>query len=989
MNQKAGLFVMIFVTVLAVMGWAYQPQSAQAAEWVAKVDPWVMETAVAQSQTEFLVYLTTQADLSGAESLKTKEAKGQYVYDQLTAVAHQTQPAIIAQLDALGVVYKSFWVANMIWVRADVSVVQAMASRSDVAHIYANPSVALDEPTITDEQELVRQALAVEWNITHVGAPTVWAAGYTGQGVTIGGQDTGYDWDHPALINQYRGWNGATADHNYNWHDAIHVNNGICLGDSPEPCDDHNHGTHTMGTMVGDDGGSNQIGMAPGAKWIGCRNMNAGNGTPASYSECYQWFIAPTDLNDQNPDPNMAPHVINNSWSCPPSEGCTDPNVMLTIVNNVVAAGIVTAHSAGNSGSSCSTISSPAGIYDASYTVGATNSSDIIASFSSRGPITVDSSNRLKPDIAAPGVNIRSSVRGGSYQSGWNGTSMAAPHVAGLVGLLISAAPDLAGDVPAIETLINGTAVGLTTAQGCGGDGPTDVPNNVYGWGRIDAMVAYNRLIAPPTLALSKSVSATVAEPGDLLTYTITTTNTHPVSGTTGVILSDTLPTGTSFITATMPHTWDGNVVTWQTASLAANTGWTVNMIAQVTLTETGTITNFDYAVHSTEAPTSVSGEPVVTQILDYALLLTKETAVTTAMLGDLITYTLTVSNPHDTNPLTNLTLTDTLPVSTTLITVTTPFTVNANTVRWDRASLNAGDSWTVALVVQVPMSTTLAVVENSDYGASSNEVSGVTGPTIITTIAYPMSNTLYLPFVTRPNQPPNAPTNPSPVDGMLNQPISVTLSWEASDPDGDNLTYDVYFEASNSTPSVLIASGLITPSHTLPDNLSEGVSHYWHVVAIDEHGATTDGPTWHFTTLTTVSTFASVVIDLVNQERDTAGCNPVTANAQLTAAALGHSTDMALNDFTSHTGSDGSSPEDRVTAAGYDFISAGENIAWGFTTPQSVMAWWMGDPPHRAQILDCSFAEIGVGYYFLENDTGNNNFHHYWTQVFATPAAP
>ncbi len=152
----------------------------------------------------------------------------------------------------------------------------------------------------------------------------MWAAGYTGQGAVIGGQDTGYDWDHPALKNQYRGWNGASADHDYNWHDAIHVTGSICGANSPEPCDDDDHGTHTMGTMVGDDGLGNQIGMAPGARWIGCRNMNDGVGTPATYTECYEWFIAPYPVGgtpDQG-DPSKAPDVINNSWGCPPSEGC-------------------------------------------------------------------------------------------------------------------------------------------------------------------------------------------------------------------------------------------------------------------------------------------------------------------------------------------------------------------------------------------------------------------------------------------------------------------------------------------------------------------------------------------------------------------------------------------------------------------------------------------------------------------------------------------
>ena len=125
--------------------------------------------------------------------------------------------------------------------------------------------------------------------------------------------------------------------------------------------------------MVGDDGAGNQIGMAPGAKWIGCRNMEQGWGTPQTYIECYQWFLAPTDLMGENPRPDLAPHIVNNSWSCPVKEGCTDPNVLLTVVENLRAAGILSVHSAGNSGSSCSTVNTPAAIYDASLTVGNTD----------------------------------------------------------------------------------------------------------------------------------------------------------------------------------------------------------------------------------------------------------------------------------------------------------------------------------------------------------------------------------------------------------------------------------------------------------------------------------------------------------------------------------------------------------------------------------------------------------------------------------------
>ena len=314
------------------------------------------------------------------------------------------------------------------------------ARRPDVSHIYANPQIQLEQP----EQEIfnnIQTVSSIEWNIAKINADDVWVAGYTGQGVVIGGQDTGYVWDHPALINQYRGWDGSNASHNYNWFDAT--------GLSPsEPVDPHSHGTHTMGTMVGDDGGTNQIGVAPGARWIGCRNMNdAGWGSPATYAACYQWFVAPTQTDGSNPRPDLAPDVINNSWSCPASEGCTALDVLLPAVQAVRAAGILTAHSAGNGGAGgCGTVNEPATIYAESFSVGSTTSSDIISSFSSRGPVIVDGSNRFKPQVSAPGSSIRSSALNGGY-SYKSGTSMAAPHVAGLTALLISANPALAGQV--------------------------------------------------------------------------------------------------------------------------------------------------------------------------------------------------------------------------------------------------------------------------------------------------------------------------------------------------------------------------------------------------------------------------------------------------------------------------------------------------------------------------------------------------------------
>jgi subtilisin family serine protease len=474
------------VLLILINTWAGQmtPAKTAGSVWRDKVAPTVF-TALQEGETEFLVILREQADLSAAQELEAKLDKGTYVFETLTGLAETSQRPLRRALDAMEVDYKPFWVANMVWVRGDYETLQALAQREEVAKVEANLPSPITIPRLAQDRTQTSPDRGVEWNIHKINAPRVWALGFTGQGIVIGGQDTGYDWDHPALKGKYRGWDGAVADHNYSWHDAI--------GGTNQAIDPHGHGTHTMGIMVGeDDGGDHQIGVAPGAEWIGCRNMDSsGYGTPASYTACYQWFIAPTDLNGENANPDKAPHVINNSWSCPVSEGCSSPDILLSVVQAVRAAGIVTVHSAGNDGSACTTVSEPATIYAESFSVGATNSDDSIVGFSSRGPVTVDGSNRLKPNISAPGASILSSFPGGTYGLS-SGTSMASPHVAGLVALLLSANPNLIGHVDQIEDLIEASALPRTTSQDCGGVLGSAIPNNTYGYGRIDAWAALN-----------------------------------------------------------------------------------------------------------------------------------------------------------------------------------------------------------------------------------------------------------------------------------------------------------------------------------------------------------------------------------------------------------------------------------------------------------------------------------------------------------------
>jgi serine protease AprX len=586
--------------------------SGSAAAWQAKVAPQLLAQA-ASGPVDFLVVLKAQADLSAAQNLPTKAEKGAYVYRQLSQLAARTQKPVLAELKTLGVSYRPFWVTNMIWVHGQAESVQAMAQRTDVARIDANPRVKQDLPLPVEAPALKSPTTMdnIEWNINYINTPQVWAAGYNGQGVVIGGQDTGYRWDHEALIDHYRGWDGNAADHNYNWHDAIHLGGGSCGLDTQAPCDDFGHGTHTMGTMIGEEpDGNHKIGMAPGARWIGCRNMDQGTGSPESYSECFQWFIAPTDLNGQNPRPDLAPDVINNSWGCTYSEGCTSWDTIQSVVDNTRAAGIVVVASAGNNGLSCGSINNPPAVYDSVFTVGATSyQSDQIASFSSRGPS--NGSNLLKPDVTAPGIGVYSSLNTITNTYGTNqGTSMAAPHVSGLVALLISADPLLRGNVDAIEDIIRQSSVPLTTTQDCGGVPGSQVPNNTYGYGRIDAWKAFNQL--PHLLAIHESAPAFVT-PGDLITYTLTVTHSHPLMPTFNVQLSASIPVKTSFLRASGSYSFNGGNLQWTFPQLGIYESQSVQYVVQAPNVYTSVIS--EYQAKSDQVTNPVSGNPVTTTV--------------------------------------------------------------------------------------------------------------------------------------------------------------------------------------------------------------------------------------------------------------------------------------------------------------------------------------------------------------------------------------
>jgi hypothetical protein len=447
----------------------------------------------------FLIILSEQADLGEAYGMADREERLQWVYDTLVETAEETQAPLRAELDELGLPYRPYYLINMIRVDGHANRMRRFEDYEGVDQVLLNPNVReypyrIPLPGYTEAPE---PPAGVQSNLTAINADDVWALGVTGEGVVVAGQDTGYAWTHPALRDHYRGWDGEEADHDYHWYDP--------WDHARVPFDDDGHGTHTMGTVLG-DAPEGRIGVAPGAQWIGCRNMRRGFGNPGAYAACSEFFLAPYPLGGDpftEGDVTRAPHLVNNSWGCPSFEGCRS-DTLRPAVEALRAAGIMMVVSAGNDGPACGTAATPPANYDAVFAVGATGEGMTVTGFSSRGPV----GRLVKPDVSAPGAWVRSSIPGGGYGYA-GGTSMAGPHVAGLVALLWSADPALMGDIDATEALICGTAVDrpvedLCTAADEPLEGPlaglenvicacgdvTGVPNNVYGCGFIDAEAA-------------------------------------------------------------------------------------------------------------------------------------------------------------------------------------------------------------------------------------------------------------------------------------------------------------------------------------------------------------------------------------------------------------------------------------------------------------------------------------------------------------------
>ncbi len=459
--MRPEFFRVMLAGMLALVSLAYAENPDQ------KIEPELMNVLAGDQPSPFFVLLKERAVLTAASRIPDRAARGSEVVRLLADTAGNNQRGLRSFLERRNVAYTPYWVMNAIYVSSgDLTLARDIAARPEVSAIKKEPVFAI--PAVQSQVTATTQA--VEWNVSKIRADQAWSAS-TGQGVIVANIDTGVRYTHEALVSHYRGNTGSGFSHAGNWSDPT----GRCPS---APCDTSDHGTHTMGIMVGGNGGTNTIGVAPGARWIACRGCrDSASCFGSDLLSCAQWVMDPLG----NGSGAARPDVVNNSWG-----GSGGNDWFLSFVQSWRSAGIFPAFSAGNSGPSCGSVGSP-GDYASSFASGATDAFDRVAGFSARGPSAF---NVIKPDITAPGVSVRSSVAtSDTSYAVFSGTSMASPHLAGTVALAWAAHPSLRGNIPATEQLLRDGAVPLTSAEACGGTA-YQLPGNVYGAGRVDALQA-------------------------------------------------------------------------------------------------------------------------------------------------------------------------------------------------------------------------------------------------------------------------------------------------------------------------------------------------------------------------------------------------------------------------------------------------------------------------------------------------------------------
>lgn len=389
-----------------------------------------------------------------SHSLQSKKPSSEKVVHDLKQHAAQTQKNILSELARMQNQNRisqvtPLWIINGIVVKGLPKDLVELAKRPEITAIY--PDFTITPPTY------IPPVSSPEPNINQIYAPSLWLLGYRGQDVVIAVMDTGVDGNHPDLAGSWRGGNNSWFDPNGQHTTPVDIA-GPYSG----------HGTAVTGIILGD-----RTGVAPYAHWIAVKLFDDnGLSSISKIHLSYQWILDP----DNNPTTPDAPQIVNNSWGFS-ATGCNlefQPDLQA-----LLASGILPVFSAGNSGPSPNTDSSPAN-YPEAFSVGSVSSNDQISSFSSRGASQCGS-DVVFPTITAPGESIHTTLAGGesTYESG---TSFAAPHVSGSLALLLSAFPTLSVSQQK-DALICGSA-----------DFGPPGPDNNYGFGRLNVLASYHCL---------------------------------------------------------------------------------------------------------------------------------------------------------------------------------------------------------------------------------------------------------------------------------------------------------------------------------------------------------------------------------------------------------------------------------------------------------------------------------------------------------------
>jgi bacillopeptidase F len=812
--------------------------------WAASLDAplrHALTTADTTAEIPVIVTLNNQVKPGDFRHLAEGRQRRNAVIRALRQQSEESQRELRRFLKAGGVrQLKPLWIINGLAFPATPELIAALEARPEVAEIRLDGTIPAPAP--------VRRAAAVsEWNIDAVAAPPLWNLDVTGAGVVVASLDTGVDPLHLDLAGKFRGGPGDWFDP-YNQHAA--------------PYDFLGHGTAITGLMVGGDADGTNIGMAPNAQWIAAKIFSdADTATYAAIHQAFAWALDPNGDGDSID----APQVVNNSWNLEGVNQCItefQPDIAL-----LQQTGIAVVFSAGNYGPNPTTSTSPPN-YPESLAVGATDQTGAIASFSARGPSACTSADQLFPRLVAPGVGIKLAdltLLGAIPLSYWiaDGTSFAAPHVSGLMALLLSGNAFPAPSLPLLEDTLEKAADDL---------GPLG-PDNTFGYGLINGLAAYRRLAGQPHLAVydsrppenDRQLDFGSLPVGSTLVRTLTLRNSGAGFLDFGLI-NFSAPDPALSVTEDLcsGQSLAADQTCRITVSFAPLAAAAYNATLNISTNDP------DFPVTAVNLNGSGNSNPTLPTLqVDPAGLTVEFGSVPP---GTTSQRTLTLSNGGQ-----ELLLIDPIDISAL---AATPFALA------DDGCANASLAQNESCTVLFSFKPTALQIYQAQVIVTSND---------------PENSPLTVTLAGNGNHPPSAATLISPANGATGLETSLILRWlPSSDPDGDRITYQVWLSTEpqageagavglpaagitllflagpvlyrrrrSRSPApllVILAAGLLflascssgggdpAPAaityKTYPlTGLDPNTTYFWKVISTDSRGGVAESATWHFTT--------------------------------------------------------------------------------------------------------------------------------------------